>query len=418
MKIPVLVKSKTLEKKIENECGSIKKSFTPIFFTEGKPFLEYLKYELPEFNIIHFPKNDETIFSVVNTLGKDSWLHAGGIIALHEEQEEKLLKKVRKLNIISLINLSSFNFSFPRVIRIVWENRSILFHRDLQQKLLPHIAGSFVMDNDPFDVRTYANLVTNYLFNSNYINEEQKQRLHVALFEMLMNAVEHGNCEITYEEKSGWLETGGDIIDLIREKNKNPKIAKKKVVFSYRITSAGSTFTIKDEGKGFDWKKRVTWETDDGIPELHGMGIKMTEIYTDTLSYNKAGNEATFTVQHMQNESNLIPNIFTGQEEVVFEKNRVIFREGEESNYLYYIVSGELSILSRGKQISTLTPEDLFLGEMSFLLNNKRSATVKAGTKCVLIKVSKDQFLNLIKNNPHYGILLAKLLAQRLVRMR
>jgi CRP-like cAMP-binding protein len=57
------------------------------------------------------------------------------------------------------------------------------------------------------------------------------------------------------------------------------------------------------------------------------------------------------------------------------------------------------------------------MGEMSFLLSNRRSATVLAKGPAVLIEISKQDFVNLIKENPHYGIFLARLLAQRLARL-
>lgn len=417
MIIPVLVRNIELQGRIKGEFAKMGDFFHPVFFSENKGFLEYLKYELPQFNIIHFSEGLRNITQVIKAVKNDSWLHAGGIIGIHEESENDLLVKTRSLNIISLIHLRDFQFSFPRVLKITKENYKILFHRDLQQKLLPRITGSLIMSNDPFDVKTYSNLVTNYLFNSNYLNRDQKERLHVALFEMLMNAVEHGNCEITFEEKKTWLEGGGDIIDLIKEKNKDPRISRKKVCFSYLITKEKSSFTIKDEGTGFDYKIRLANAGKPGVLALHGHGIKMTAIYTENLSYNKKGNKVSFSIPHSNLESNLIPKVLQDKEEVTFRKNQIIFRENEESNYLYYIVSGELCIYSKGKMISRLTPDDIFLGEMSFLINNRRSATVKAGRKSTLIKISKDQFLTLIKENPHYGILLSRLLAQRLIRL-
>ena len=59
----------------------------------------------------------------------------------------------------------------------------------------------------------------------------------------------------------------------------------------------------------------------------------------------------------------------------------------------------------------------MFLGEMSFLLNNRRSATVKACGKCRLLRISKKEFLMVMKRKPHYSIFLARLLAQRLHRL-
>jgi CRP-like cAMP-binding protein len=59
----------------------------------------------------------------------------------------------------------------------------------------------------------------------------------------------------------------------------------------------------------------------------------------------------------------------------------------------------------------------MFIGEMSFLLSNQRTATVVAKDGGTCIKVSKQDFVDLIKRNPHYGIFLARLLAQRLTRL-
>jgi CRP-like cAMP-binding protein len=58
----------------------------------------------------------------------------------------------------------------------------------------------------------------------------------------------------------------------------------------------------------------------------------------------------------------------------------------------------------------------MFIGEMSFLLNDRRSATILSIGEGRLIKIPKVSFLQIIRNNPHYGIFLSKLLAQRLLK--
>jgi CRP-like cAMP-binding protein len=154
-----------------------------------------------------------------------------------------------------------------------------------------------------------------------------------------------------------------------------------------------------------------------GMPGLHGMGIKMADHYVHNLVYNVKGNEVAFEIDHQKAESNTIPKIFEYSEEITFSDGEYICLEGEEADSLFYIVSGTLFIFSKGKFISSLTPDDLFMGEMSFLLSNRRSATVVAKGPCSLIKISKQDFVNFIKQSPHYGIFLARLLAQRLARL-
>jgi CRP-like cAMP-binding protein len=72
---------------------------------------------------------------------------------------------------------------------------------------------------------------------------------------------------------------------------------------------------------------------------------------------------------------------------------------------------GKIAVINTNKIISSLTPADIFLGEMSFLLDNIRSATVVSEERSVLLKISKKDFLEAIKSNPYYCLLLARLLA-------
>jgi len=417
-KMPVFCTDAQVNERILNICDRFQNYFSPVFFDDAGKALEYLKYELPEINVVNFSDKRLDTSRVLETIKGDPWLHYGGIIGIHLRKDRKnVAEQMPDSNIISLIPRGEFVSSFYRVLKILIQNRQILFQRDLQNYLLQTISGSFVMDNDPFNVRTYANLVTNYLYNMNAINQDRKERLHVSLFELLMNAVEHGNCDISYEEKTKWLEKHDTILDLIREKCRDPKVRAKRVFFSYRITAERSYYTIRDEGAGFNWRERIE-DLESGVNlSLHGHGIRMTQHYVDNLRYNAKGNEVSFELDHQRREANVVPGVFADQEEVIVQAGDVVFREGEESNFLYYIVSGHFNIYSSNKLVSSLSPDDIFLGEMSFLLNNRRSATVVSQGSGTLIKISKNDFVSVIKQNPHYGIFLARLLAQRLSRL-
>jgi len=413
-KMPVISSDVELNDRIRKICGKFDNYIIPIFIDESRDALEYLKYELPEVNVINFSDQNIDTSAILDQIKSDPWLHYGGIIGVHASRDEQqIADQMPDSNIISLIPRGRFVSSFFRVLRIIIQNRQILFQRDIQSYLLGAVSGSFVMDNDPFNVHTYANLVSNFLYNLSYIDQESKDRLHVALFEMLMNAVEHGNCSISYEEKSAWLEGGGDILSLIRLNCNEPAIRNKRVYFTYRITPERSFYTIRDEGRGFDWRSYLK-QRDAVNLGLHGHGISMTDHYMENLSYNDRGNEVSFEFAHVQSENNIVPGIFQNQEESIFRDGDIVFTEGEESNYLYYIVAGRLNIYSGEKLLSTLTQEDMFLGEMSFLLNDRRSATVVSDGRSVLMRITKNAFVNAIKENPHYGIYLARLIAQRL----
>ena len=415
-KIPVVSTDEKLNEVIRRECAGSEGELIPIFFSNIDDVIEFLKYELPEMKIFYFSDPMVDCLAIFKEIQKDPWLHYGGIIGIHDILDDKvLLETMRDANIIAVLRKKEFMSSFPRLLRIIRQNKQILLQRGIQQHLLKTISGAFVIDNDPLDITTYTNLVANYLYNSNLLGRDEKEKLHVALLELLINAIEHGNCKIGYDEKTAFLENNGDIMDLIREKNKDPSIKARKVFFSYTITPDKSRFLIRDEGSGFDWQARMASSSE--TPGLHGMGMKMADLYVHELTYNKKGNEVSFEIDHQKAESNIIPKIFERSGEIVFKDGEYICSEGEQSDYLYYIVSGTLYVYSKGKFVSSLTPDDLFMGEMSFLLSNKRSATVVAKGTCSLIKISKQDFVNMIKQSPHYGIFLARLLAQRLARL-
>ena len=415
-KIPVVSSDEALNKAVELECSRSGGEFSPTFLSDRAKVIEFLKYELPEMKIFYFSDPRVDCLGILREIEEDPWLHYGGIIGVHDNvDDKKLIEAMRDANVIAVLRKPEFLQNLPRLLRIVRQNKQILFQRGIQQHLLKTISGAFVIDNDPLDITTYTNLVTNYLYNANLIGRDEKEKLHVALLELLVNAIEHGNCEIGYDEKTAWLEGNRDIMDLIREKNRDPSVQRKKVHFSYTITPERSSFAIRDEGSGFDWRSRLASKAD--RPGLHGMGMKMANLYVKELAYNEKGNEVAFAVEHRHGESNAIPKIFQAAEEARFEDGEYVCSEGEESDFLYYIVSGTLYVYSKGKLVSSLTPDDMFMGEMSFLLSNRRSATVVSKGKSSLIKISKQDFVNLIKESPHYGIFLARLLAQRLARL-
>jgi CRP-like cAMP-binding protein len=93
-----------------------------------------------------------------------------------------------------------------------------------------------------------------------------------------------------------------------------------------------------------------------------------------------------------------------------------VFRQGEPGDFLYYIAKGHFDVLVNDKRVARLSPDDIFMGEMSFLLNNRRSATVRATSDAVLIRISKKDFVEAIKQKPQYALFLSRLLAQRIAR--
>lgn len=416
--IAVVSTDESVNDEIRRVCDRFAEDFEPVFLKNEERIVQFLNYDLPEINVIYCSDRGVDVEHVVEEIRHDPWLHYGGIVIVTDDEESCFLSEhLTGLNVIAFIPKSRLGSYFERVLRILSLNRHILFQRDIHALLRSNLFGSFTLENDPFDLATYSNLLANFLYNANLISRERRETFYIALMELLVNALEHGNCRITHEEKTAHIAQGLDPMDLVRVKAEEPEVRDKRVYLSYRIRPDRSTFRIRDEGPGFDWRSYEATTGIEGMKKGHGRGILMAKMYVNNLAYNKKGNEVAFDIEHGIDQSNAIPHVFNEQEEVSFEPGDVVFQEGEKSSHLYYIVSGRYDIIASGRKVSTLTPVDLFVGEMSFLLNNRRSATVKCVLKGALIRVSKENFINAIKGKPHYGIFLARLLAQRLVKL-
>jgi hypothetical protein len=389
------------------------------FLKSAGSALEFLNYDMPEIVIIDFSNKGPDLDYLLKQITTDPWLNTFAIVGLYDENvdnEEELLERLREINVVNIIEYANIKANLVKTLRIIEENRQIVLRRDVSEKLVEKIDGSFEIDNDPFAVSSYSNLIVICLFNNGYIDKKIKTSLFIAFNELIMNGIEHGNCKIPYDEKSVFLAKGGDISTLIAEKCKNPEVAKKRVYLEYAITPAKSQFKIRDEGDGFDWQNVKNPLDSKNIYELHGRGILMTKHFVNDMQYNEKGNEVTFVIQHRQDTERAVPVGFADEEVLDLEPGDIVFQENEESNFLYYISSGKFSVYHKKKKVAEITPADIFVGEMSFLLNNRRSAMVKADTNARLIKISKKTFISVIKEYPHYGIFLSKLLAQKVVK--
>ena len=379
--------------------------------------IEYINYQMPPLILINFSDEEIDSFGIMKQIVEDPWLNYGAIIAFF--RDSGTLEKINQLedtNIVLSLQFGEIAQQFPNVLEVVGANPQILFQRAMHKDLLSDISGHFVIANDISIVPFYANLIANYLYNLDFIERERKLGIHLSLSEMLINAIEHGNCGIGGKEKGEALEKGLSIPDLIRERTQDPAVSARRVHFQYAINRDHSSYVIRDEGKGFDWRSHVDVEEVDILAQ-HGRGIWMTSGNVDRIEYNDAGNMVTLTVQHRKNMTNSIPLAFGDSELVDFEPGEIVFREGEESTFLYYIAEGEFRVETNNRTLATMNPADILLGEMSFLLEESRSATVIANSPGKLIKISKETFVENIKSNPHYGLFLAKLIAQRLQRL-
>ncbi|MBN2036012.1 MAG: cyclic nucleotide-binding domain-containing protein [Chitinispirillaceae bacterium] len=398
--------------------SSISDLYDLLLLTNARSAEEFLTTDMPELIFLNFSDPKVNALQLLETILKDPWLLHGGIIAICKDYATvEQVNSIKGTNILVSLTYKDLEKQLPSILDIIHNNRRILFQRGIGQDIVGALSGSFRIRNNIFEASCYINLISNFLYNSNKLTVEKKYFFHLALYEMIINAIEHGNCGITYNEKSAFLERGGCMPDLIEEKCRDPAIARKTVTFDYTIYPAYGRFVIADEGSGFDWRTMLQTISKEDMLRLHGRGIIMTQETVRKLAYNEAGNEVSFEIPYENESGSLTPALFSHIEPLEVRAGDIVISQGDPSNFLYFIVKGKYEIIVNAIVVSSLSADDIFMGEMSFLLNDRRSATVRAVTDGKLIKITKKEFVRAIKKKPHYALFLSRLLAERIRRL-
>lgn len=111
-------------------------------------------------------------------------------------------------------------------------------------------------------------------------------------------------------------------------------------------------------------------------------------------------------------EVNTIPD-FNLEE---YDNGDAIVKEGEKPLAIYEMVSGSAIAMHHDKEIGEICEGEIF-GEISFLTECSRTATVIASERCMVRTVNKDDFLDMTKCDPQLIFSIAQTLAHRIVKL-
>ena len=153
------------------------------------------------------------------------------------------------------------------------------------------------LDNDPDAVSRVVEVLLQEVGNVG--DESTSFHLRLGIHEMLLNAIEHGNLEISAQEKRHAIEK--DQYDrLLAERRGDPRYSARRVRVNITHDHEHGVYAccIRDEGKGFNWKEWISRQAAcDSIDSGCWRGIALTQRAAGILKYNDAGNEVMLTVR-------------------------------------------------------------------------------------------------------------------------
>lgn len=90
---------------------------------------------------------------------------------------------------------------------------------------------------------------------------------------------------------------------------------------------------------------------------------------------------------------------------MILKTGDVLIREGEKSNQLYWLMQGRLGVFKKVQnheaQVNTIEAGEL-VGELSFLDQKPRSATIRALSECQLVVLEYAEFQEMLAAQPKW----------------
>lgn len=152
------------------------------------------------------------------------------------------------------------------------------------------------LENDPVLVRALSDQVQRKMASVQFANAGERIRVSEALEEALLNAMYHGNLEISEQELSEARMdlSGRQLQQLVQGRLSQPQCRERKILAVIQISPTEVRFVIRDEGKGFDARSLI--DNDDPAQSFEGgkhRGLTLIQSLMDELTFNNAGNELT-----------------------------------------------------------------------------------------------------------------------------
>lgn len=153
------------------------------------------------------------------------------------------------------------------------------------------------LDNDSRLIRPLVDDIQEMMANVDFADTCERIRVGEAVEEALLNALYHGNLEISESELTEARAEldGRRLARLVKQRRRQPKYRDRKILILVRISAMQVRFVIRDQGVGFDVGAVLG---DDAAVRLEAgrcRGLTLIQSLMDHVEFNRDGNELTMS---------------------------------------------------------------------------------------------------------------------------
>jgi len=150
--------------------------------------------------------------------------------------------------------------------------------------------ATFVLENDVMLLPEIVQRLEAELSTLAFCDETETLQIGVALREAIVNAIYHGNLDVS----SDLLDAGGSaFLDLVEARRTEAPYRDRTVELVVRYDRDAVTYKITDQGGGFDVRSLPDPTDPANLERVHGRGVMLMRMFMDRVTHNEKGNVVT-----------------------------------------------------------------------------------------------------------------------------
>lgn len=148
----------------------------------------------------------------------------------------------------------------------------------------------FEVENDRLLLTPLVNFLQANLIELGICDEAESLQVGMALDEALVNALYHGNLEVSSQLKDSDDQA---YYELARERAGKSPYRDRRIHIQANLSPDEACIVMRDQGPGFDLDSLPDPTDPENILRVHGRGILLMRTFMDSVEFNEQGNEVT-----------------------------------------------------------------------------------------------------------------------------
>ena len=181
-----------------------------------------------------------------------------------------------------------------KVVEKVLRYRRLSREKERVFEFVRYMRMNFTIPTRELEPSLLADQLASFLQKMGFCSESEYHQYYLAFTETLVNAVEHGNLELSSVIKGNSFDDFANFEKLRDERLKDDFYGNRKVMVNFEVSDDTFTLNITDEGPGFDWRKIFSGASPETLNlESHGRGFVFIRSIMDEVIFNEKGNSIT-----------------------------------------------------------------------------------------------------------------------------